>query len=366
VIRVQFNPGFGVIIGQDHPRRLLSAFIGKNAIPHALLFSGIDGVGKHTFALSFAMACNCLRRSFDDYMLSESDSLQNKSDGVDQQAPIRTPVLPCGECTPCRKIQSGNHPDVFQIAPAGPMIKISQIRSLCHTLSMKPYEALYRVVILSDAHKLNQEAGNALLKMLEEPPDRTILILITSQEVDLLPTILSRCQPIRFNPIAKKDLEILLEEKEGVSSTDAGILSIMADGSYTRAKHLIDVDWMTRRNTLIEALGLDQAGTKPSASVTELLALAENLSKDKAGLSDSLQLLIFWLRDLIIYKFQPGSINNRDKVEEIQQVAGQKDSKQFLKMLSAIETVEKQISTSFNARLMAENLLMTLSGYIPE
>ena len=83
------------------------------------------------------------------------------------------------------------------------MIKIDQIRELCQVLTMKPYEARVRVVIIADAHTLNPAAGNALLKMLEEPPARTVLILTAPQTGDLLPTIVSRCQHIRFKPIAR-------------------------------------------------------------------------------------------------------------------------------------------------------------------
>ena len=91
---------------------------------------------------------------------------------------------PCGCCKSCRKIQTGNHPDIIQVKPFGPLIRIGQIRDLCRILAMKPYEARYRVVIISHAQAMNPAAGNALLKVLEEPPDRTILILTAMQATD--------------------------------------------------------------------------------------------------------------------------------------------------------------------------------------
>ena len=169
-------PGFDSIIDQERPIRILLSLLFHGTIPHALLFTGIEGVGKKTAAVALAMACNCRR-------------------------PVA--VEPCGECAACRKIAAGAHPDILRVSPAGAMIKIDQIRELCQVLTMKPYEARVRVVIIADAHTLNPAAGNALLKMLEEPPARTVLILTAPQTGDLLPTIVSRCQHIRFKPIAR-------------------------------------------------------------------------------------------------------------------------------------------------------------------
>jgi len=118
------------------------------------------------------------------------------------------------------------------------MIKIAQIRSLLGTLAMRSYEAKRRVVIISDAQTMSPEASNALLKALEEPPDQTIIVLIAPQGTDLLPTIVSRCQHIRFNPIRREDLERLLVEKHGMEPMQARVPSMMANGSLSQALKL--------------------------------------------------------------------------------------------------------------------------------
>jgi len=187
--------GFESIIGQDRPIRILTAFLHKGTIPHALLFTGIEGVGKERAAVALAMAFNCAENR------SGSDAAGvdlRRSDHADANRPFT--IKPCGICKSCRKIDSDNHPDIIRLKPSGPFIKIDQIRALCQTLAMKPYEAGMRVVIISEAQAMNPAAGNALLKMLEEPPARTILILVAAHPSDLLPTIVSRCQHIRFNP----------------------------------------------------------------------------------------------------------------------------------------------------------------------
>lgn len=355
--RFEFSPGCGSIQGQSHPKKLLSAFLQKGAIPHALLFSGIDGVGKHTTAMSFAMANNCTNRPPAEDILTPEYAADSH-----RQSKDITPILPCGECISCRKILSGNHPDIIQINPSGSMIKISQIRALCQTLSMKPYEAYLRVVILSDAHYLNPEASNALLKMLEEPPDRTLLILITSLESMLLPTILSRCQRIRFSPIPVKDLEALLMSEYGTSLEKASVIASLAYGSYTRAQHLIETQWIDRRNRLIAALGLDRPAGKPSIAVSALLGAAEHLSKNKEEWSEALQILKSWTRDLIMAKFYPGHIMNKDKVDVIQQVSEQMEYSKLLAQMSFLHTAEKQIPTHLNTRLLAETLILKLAS----
>jgi DNA polymerase-3 subunit delta' len=237
-------PGFESIIEQDLPVRLLNTFLQNGTIPHALLFTGIEGVGKESTALAFAMACNCAGE--------DSKPTRPESD------------IPCGNCKSCRKIEAGNHPDIIRVKPSGPFIKINQVRSLCQTLAMKPYEARRRVVIITEAQAMNPAAGNALLKMLEEPPLRTILILVATHTSDLLPTIVSRCQQIRFKPISNQHLESVLVERHGLDPGDAIIITTMAGGSLSRALHMHRTHWVNRRNWLIKEMdALTRPGQPP-------------------------------------------------------------------------------------------------------
>ena len=197
-------PGFESIIGQDRPIRILTTLLQAGAVPHALLFTGIEGIGKQNAAVVFAMACNCAGGHANSEPESEINASVNGDDST-KRPPITNP---CGICKPCRKIESGSHPDFIRIKPAGAFIKIEQIRALCQTLAMKPYEAGMRVVVISDAQEMNSAAGNALLKVLEEPPAGTILILVANHTSGLLPTIVSRCRHIRFNPISMKEYGI--------------------------------------------------------------------------------------------------------------------------------------------------------------
>ena len=113
------------------------------------------------------------------------------------------------------------------------MIKVDQIRALSDRLTLKPYEAAKRVAIITDAHKFNTEAGNTLLKTLEEPPEHTLFILTALQASDMLPTIVSRCQQIRFNPINRKSLATYVAHHFKVTEAEASVIASMARGSRT-------------------------------------------------------------------------------------------------------------------------------------
>jgi len=334
--------------------RILAAFLQKRNIPHALLFTGIEGIGKKDAATAFAMACNCTGEK-----LGRSEVIDNST--IKKDLPLA--VNPCGCCRSCRKIESGNHPDIIRIKPSGAFIKIDQIRGLCDTLAMKPYEARVRVVIISDAHAMNPSASNALLKMLEEPPDSSILILTACQISDLLPTIVSRCQHIRFNPVSVKSIETRLIENQGLSPDKASIIAAMANGSISRAFAMNNSSWINRRNWLINAIGPDQSdqtGTLFSMSSGMLMAFAEILKKNKDFLFDSLEILKSWLRDLVIYNFHPEKIINKDLITKIQYASQKIDIKSLLLKIDAIQTAQKDIQSNANLRLTLETMMMRI------
>jgi DNA polymerase-3 subunit delta' len=257
---------------------------------------------------------------------------------------------------------SGNHPDVIHIKPTGVTIKIAQIRALCEALSMKPYEARMRVVIITDAHAMNPSAGNALLKMLEEPPDHTILILTAPQSVDLLPTIVSRCQLVGFNPITRRTIAAELVEEHGLEYQEASVLAAVSNGSLTRAKTLVQSDWLRYRSWLIAASGLaapERLGTRDTG---RLLAFAETLSTRKEVVSDSLAALLTWLRDLIVVRYAPERIVNADLIDQLQRGSERNPVSAVMNKMDAIRTAQKDIGANANLRLTLEVMMLRLAA----
>ncbi len=348
-------PGFRSILGQEKPIRLLKTLIRNETIPHALLFLGIPGVGKSTTARAFAMACNCKG------MRSGHFSFEKVAGSIHCTTPDLTAESEiCGCCKSCRKIETGSHPDIILVEPTGPYIRINQIRNLCNILTMKPYEARLRVVIIKDAQAMNPAAGNALLKVLEEPPDRTVLILTAMQTSDLLPTIVSRCQHIRFNPIPGNYLKTLLIEKQGADPDDAEIMTIMANGSFSKAismmHHKKKTNWVKRRTWLI-----NEVESLPLMPIPMCLAFAETLSKNKETLADSLDVMKSWFRDLIVCRFHPDRVMNKDVIEKILNNSKKITVASLLSKIEDIHLAERNIQLNSNLRLTLEVLMVRLA-----
>ncbi|MGD2127237.1 MAG: DNA polymerase III subunit delta', partial [Desulfobacteraceae bacterium] len=218
---------FSQIIGQEKAISFLKRVIAQEKIPHAYLFAGIPGIGKTTTAIALTRAMNC-------------------------QEPARGEG--CGRCQPCRQINSGNFPDVEFIRPDGQNIKIEQIRNLDRTLAFKPLSGRYRVSIIRQAEAMTQEAANAFLKTLEEPPPGNILILNVTEPLDLLPTIVSRCQKVAFRPIPARLIKAWLKDRKGLVEDEASILAKISDGSLGRAIEMWESNFLAKRHESLVAL----------------------------------------------------------------------------------------------------------------
>ena len=173
-------------------------------MPHALVFTGPRGVGKYSTALLFAAALFC----------------------------------PAGEpdgCPACLKVARGVHPDLHLVEAEGSVIRREQVGELERELSRKPAEAPRRVAIIDEAEEMNQEAANAFLKTLEEPPPETYIILVVESKENLLPTVASRCHEVRFSALGKKDIEGFLVGREGLEEAEAERLARLSGGIFGRA-----------------------------------------------------------------------------------------------------------------------------------
>ncbi|HDK41429.1 MAG TPA: DNA polymerase III subunit delta', partial [Nitrospirae bacterium] len=187
------------VIGQERALKILRRCIAKNRIAHAYLFAGEDGIGKKLTAVNFAKTLNC-RNNADDSLFTAGEK---EKSAVEADS--------CDNCSSCVKIDKRSHPDVFFIAPENGQIKVNAIRRLEESLSYKAFEGNWKIAVIDGAETLNQSAANAFLKTLEEPPGRSVLVLISSMP-ELVPlTVRSRCQRINFSPLPLKKMGELLE-----------------------------------------------------------------------------------------------------------------------------------------------------------
>ena len=336
--------GFNAIVGQQHAIRLLKTFIRKGMLPHALLFTGDDGVGKKTTATAFAMACNCLTL-----------------EAAIRHHPRLDAIEACGKCTPCRKIAGNHHPDVIHVNPLSSIIKIGQIRTLLQTLTLKPNEAYRRVVILSEAQAMNAQASNALLKVLEEPPDRTLLVLTARRSADLLATVVSRCRQIRFFPLNTADVRRLLTRADGIEPESVETAAALCGGSFTRAQQLADSQWLSRRDWIIRAMD-NRMADKGASPIRAWLALSEILAKKKDLIEESLEIITMWLRDLLVVRHDPQRIVNQDRLEMLSATAKHVSPVQLLKQIDAVDRAKTALRSNTNARLTLDAMVLRMAG----
>lgn len=340
-------PGFDSIIGQRLPIGLLQTFLRKGTVPHALLFTGMAGVGKRTTAKTFAMALNC-------------NWPQTVTAGEIERAAVVT--KPCGRCRTCRQILNGSHPDVIFIEPRAGLLRIEQIRKLLGELAMKPFSALQRVVIIADAQTMNAEAGNALLKALEEPPADTKMILTALQKSDLLPTIVSRCRHIRFSPIPAQALTGMLTQRQEINDQEAATIAELAGGSFSQAQRLLEAHWQTERNWLIRAAGLDHPAQLAQRPGTVALAFAAQLTQSKDRVQDRLEMLKTWIRDLCILPYGSQYIVNRDCLTLLDQSRSQISDRQLLELWDCVVAAQKDIAANANLRLTLDVMALRMAG----
>ena len=326
--------------------RLLQQFIDNGAIPQALLFTGIAGIGKWTTAKTFAMAINCK---------------PNTADQIDH--PLGNQAPPCGKCPSCLNISKENHPDVITLRPQKNFLRIDQIRNLLGTLAMKPFSAEHRVVVIDEAQALTTEAGNALLKVLEEPPPDTILILITVQKSDLLPTIVSRCRHIRFHPLSPEILATLLSRHQGIAPQQAAVIAGLAGGSYAKARLLASDTWQETRKWLIQAVGLGQSPPQDKPEISAAMALAAQLAQRKEKIADLLDILNTWLRDLAVLPYTDDGVINADCRDVLKQVRSRFNDRKLLGMWAAVQNAQKDIAANGNLRLTMEIMALDLAGF---
>jgi len=178
---------FDQILGHDRPLRVLHRALATGRVAHAYLFWGPDGVGKERVATALAATLLC----------------------ADPEALARGGA--CGACGPCRKVAGGSHPDLHVLAPRGASLPIADVRAFQESLSYQAFERGRKVAIIRDAFRMTREAANALLKTLEEPPAGTHIVLLAHHRNQLLPTLVSRCQSLRFDAIPEDAVRRLLE-----------------------------------------------------------------------------------------------------------------------------------------------------------
>jgi DNA polymerase-3 subunit delta' len=325
------------LIGHSWAENMLQQHVNNHTLRHAYLFTGPQGVGRRSLALAFARAINCL---------------QPASAGV-----------PCDECRACQQIGRMQHPDlsIVQVEEEHDVILVDQIRELQHTLSLAPYEAKYRIALLLNFEQANDNAQNALLKTLEEPNERVILLLTATLAENLLPTIASRCEILQLRPTSLQELSRALMESEKLEQDKAELLAHIAGGRVGYAFHLCrEPELLARRASWLEDL-LHLLG----ASRRERLAYAEAKAPSRAERTEIREVLreayefwcSFWRDVLLTGSRADVPISNLDYAEVVHHLAQQVNPENSSVLIRRLEHALQRLGNA-NLRLLTEALLL--------
>ncbi len=329
-------------VGQDHLLKQLSGSLRSGRIGHAYLLAGPPHVGKMTLALDLAAAVNC----------------QSSSDSADG---------PCWQCEPCLRIQRGVHSDMSVVAVGGDSraqtrISIEQIRDAEHFLSVTPVEGGWKVIIIDGAETLSAgqgESANALLKTLEEPPERSLLLLLSAEEHAILPTIRSRCRLLHLRPMAGDRLAERLATQWGADPEAAGRLARLARGCPGWA-----INALTNPDALeARAAQLDRITDPGEAALDQRFALANALagdfSRDRESVRQTLYLWQGWWRDLLLIKEgAPAHVQNADRRPELDAAASNVASPDIVEFLKRVQTTLAALDANANPRLALEYMML--------
>ena len=305
----------------------LSNYRMQNRVPQALLISGKNGLGKRHLAGLFAASLLCAK-------------------------PHDT-GLACGHCDSCLLLNAETHPDFIQVKPEEPgkVITIGQIRSLVTRLTLKPQFESYRVVIVNPADLMNTAAANAFLKCLEEPTERTVILLITDKPARLPATIVSRCQKLA---VAKPDKDIVAAWlNQQTAKDEPGLLLNLAQGSPLLALDYANNGTLKLRNDCFKAwMDIAKQRTHPAIIAEDWYKLPESL-------------LIFWITSWIIdlikcsYQIRADKLYNPDLKDSLQELSQQLELKGLYKFYDLLLMRRQLLDTQINKHTMFEEILIT-------
>jgi DNA polymerase-3 subunit delta' len=338
---------FRDLVGHRPVLAWLARAAADGSLPASLLFTGPEGVGKHRAALALAQLLNCPARR---------DPPPAAPDGWPDA---------CGVCGTCTRIVRGAYPDVVELAPGDSgAIKIDQARAAIDQAAFRPFEGRRRVFIVDPAEALGLPAQDALLKTLEEPPRTSVFVLVTACPDALLPTVVSRCQRVRFGRLRPEEIARVLVAVHRYEEGAARAAASMADGSLARALAGGAAAWAEARAA---ALALVEGAARSEDPVARLelakaFASGGRTGADREGLAQRLQALACLLRDLEVVRTRADTrwLANGDLAGPLAALADAFDGARVRRAFSAVDRALGALERNASPKLVADWLAVTL------
>lgn len=317
------------IIGHENIIEYFKGAIKSDKVSHAYIFNGEDFSGKMLLAESFAMALQCEK-------------------GGEE---------PCMECKTCKQSMHRNEPDTIYVTHEKPnTISVDDIRKQVNDdIVLKPYSSRYKIYIIDDAEKMNEQAQNALLKTIEEPPEYAIIMLLVNNANALLSTILSRCVRLDLKAVSGEKIKSFLMKKNQIPDYQADLCVAFAQGNVGKALRLSESEKFNEMKDMMLQLMRRLDDIEPY----EMALAVKQISEYKLNIADYFDLMTVWFRDILLYKASADAngLVFKDQVYEIKKQADKRSYEGIEKCLEALDRAKARLKANVNFDLTIEMLL---------
>lgn len=325
-------PGFKEIIGHEQIIEHLQNAITMDKVSHAYILNGPDKSGKMMLAEAFAAALQCEKGGNE----------------------------PCMECHSCKQAVGHNQPDIIYVTHEKPnTISVDDIRSqLNNDIDVKPYSSRHKIYIIDEAEKMNQQAQNALLKTIEEPPAYAVILLLTTNASTFLPTILSRCVTLNLKVVQDEKIKKYLMSDYQIPDYQADVCVAFAQGNVGKAIQLASSDDFNE----MKSSALQLIKRLNEIDLYEMTAAVKQISEYKLEINDYFDLMMVWYRDVLYFK-ATGDVNGlifKDEVYDIKRQAEKSSYSGVEVIIEALQKAKLRLNANVNFDLVIELLLLTI------
>ena len=324
--------GFSEIVGHEQIIEHLQNAIEADKVSHAYILNGPDKAGKMMIAKAFAQTLQC------------------EKGGIE----------PCMECHSCKQAMSGNQPDIIYVRhEKSNTISVDDIRTqINNDIVVKPYSSKRKIYIVDEAEKMNQQAQNALLKTIEEPPAYAVLLLLTTNADTFLPTILSRCVRLNLKAVRDEEIKDFLMKKHQLPDYQADVCVAFAQGNVGKAIQLASSDSFNELKTA----ALQLLKRLDDIELYEMTEAVKQISEYKLEINDYFDLMMIWYRDILYFK-ATNDVNRlvfKDEVYDIKKQAAKSSYQGIETIIEALEKAKLRLNANVNFDLVIELLLLTI------